>query len=148
MERDEYTDAVRRVLEGWTNSAIAKLVAAIPIIPATTKEVSLEIFVDQDGEGFLAVQLSLDGPDLYVLNRAVREHAELFETRMTESGLVPPLPLMDPSNEKFSFHDALTDCAAEWISDVWKQSDSSGLEIPVFVCSHDEYGTNLPIQLN
>ena len=96
----------------------------------------------------MAAQLSLDGPDLYVLNRAVRQHAELFETRMTENGLEPPLPLLDPFNEKFSVHDALTDCAAEWISGVWKQLDTFGLTIPVFVCSHDEYGTNLPIQLN
>lgn len=147
MERDEYIDAVKRVLEASTSSARAKLVAAIPLIPTTTKDVSLEIFVDQDGEGFLEVQLSLDGPDLYVLNQAVKDHAELFATRMSETRLEPPLPLMNPFNEKFSVHDALTDCAAEWISSVWRQLDSSSLQIPVFVCSHDEHGTNLPIRL-
>lgn len=147
MELEEYIESVRIVLEGSSERAKARLVAAIPLVPSTAKELTIDIFIDQDGEGFLGVQLSLGGPDLYVINQVIRDHSELFETRMTESGLEPPLPLTDPVKENFSVHDVLTDCAAEWISSVWKQLDSSGLKIPVFIRSHDEYGTNLPIQL-
>jgi len=147
MERDEYVETVKGVLEGATGSAKGKLVVAIPLIPTVTKAITLEIFVDQDGEGFLDVQLSLDGPDLHVLNQNISDCATLFETKVTQDGLEPPLPLMDSFNEKFSVHDALTDCAGEWISTVWKQIDSSDLKTPVFVRSHDGYGTNLPIRL-
>ncbi len=147
MQRDEYIDSVRSTLRNANDGARAKLVAAIPLVPSNAREITIEIFVDQDGEGFLDIQLSLDGPDLYVLNQAISSYAGLFVTKMTETGLDPPLPLMDPFNESFSVGDVLTDCAAEWIESVWKSIDSSAVQIPVVVRSHDDYGTTAPIQL-
>src|SRR6516162_1937077 len=108
MTREEYARQVDRILEAHQEGAKAQLMAALALIPAEAKRITFEIFVDQDGEGFLDVRLGLDGPGLYGLNQAIAQHAELFGTRMTEDGLDPALPLMSPSEEAFSVHDALT----------------------------------------
>ena len=147
MTRDEYARQVDLILEAHQQSAKARLDAALALIPAEATRITFEIFVDQDGEGFLDVRLGLDGPGLYGLNRAIAQHAELFGTRMTEDGLDPALPLMSPGEEAFSVHDALTDCAAAWVVSLWNEIDHRGINLPVDVVSHDGYGTMTPIGL-
>lgn len=147
MTRDKYIKEVGTVLEAHRPHAATELAAALALVPPKAKRITLDIFVDQDGEGFLDVRVGLDGPDLHVLGKAIEPHAQLFETRMTEDGLTPPLPLMDPFGEEFSVHDTLTDCAASWIASLWRQlSPSVGL--PVVVQSPEGYGSITPIKLN
>lgn len=67
---------------------------------------------------------------------------------MTEKGLNPGLPLMDPWDEEFEVSDALTDCAANWLVEVWKGTGITSLDIPVTIESHDQYGDLAPIELN
>jgi hypothetical protein len=147
MTRDEYMYEVNSVLDAHRHYAVSRLRAALAFVPPEAKRITLDIFVDQDGEGFLDVRVGLDGPDLYVLNKAIELYAQIFETRMTETGLAPPLPLMDAFGEEFSVHDALTDCAASWIESVWQQL-SPRVGLPVMVQAHEGYGTFTPIKLN
>src|SRR4051812_27983768 len=147
MTRDDYVRQVEGVLAEYTARAAKQLAAALALVPPNARKVEIEIFVDQDGEGFLDVRVTLDGPDLVVLNRAIASHAELFGTRMTPTGLDPALPLMEPGGEDFSVHDALTDCAAAWVSEVWRQADLTGFGLPVAIVSHEGYGTTIPIHL-
>ena len=67
---------------------------------------------------------------------------------MVDGELVPPLPLMDPFDEDFSVHNALTDCAADWLIGVWNGSESQAIWVPVSIISHDDYGTKCPIKLS
>ena len=147
MTCDEYIKEVSAVLEAHRQHAATELVAALALVPPNAKRITLNIFVDQDGEGLLDVRVGLDGPDLYVLGKAMESHAQLFETRMTEEGFTPPLPLMDASGEEFSVHDALTDCAASWVASIWRQLSPS-IGWPVVVQSPEGYGTTVPIKLN
>ncbi len=147
MTRDEYVERVNAVLEAHRQRAASELRAALALVPPKARRITLDIDVDQDGEGFLDVRVGLEGPDLYVLGKAIEPHAQLFETRMTENGLTPPLPLMDAFGEEFSVHDALTDCAAAWIASLWRQL-SPNASLPVVVQSPEGYGTTTPINLN
>lgn len=148
MTRDEYIQAVRRILDEHTERAASALAQALAIVPKKATKVALDIFVDQDGEGFLDVQVGLEGPDLYVLNRAIASYAALFDTRMTEQGLVPNLPLMDPDDADFSVQDILTDCAASWLKSVWAHTEHSCCQLPVVITSPEGYGTTVPCQLS
>ena len=87
MKRDEYIQQVESVLSEHTGQAATRLAATLALVPPKARKVEIEIFVDEDGEGLLDVRVSLDGPDLFVLNRAIASHAELFGTRMTPGGL-------------------------------------------------------------
>jgi hypothetical protein len=148
MTREKYIQEVDGVLAGYTEQAADRLGKALALVPPKTRSVEIVIFIDQDGEGFLEVRVSLDGPDLFILNKAIESHAELFETRMTDDGLEPPLPLMDPDDETFSVHDALTDRAASWILAVWQKTERANFHLPVTVVSHDGDGTLPPFKLN
>jgi hypothetical protein len=148
MTRDEYINQVEAVLIGYTEQAAKRLEAVFPRVPAEARKIEIEIFVDQGGEGFLDLQVSLDGPDLFVLNRPIASHARLFGTRMTDAGLEPPLPLMSGSDDPFSVQDTLTDCAAAWLATVWRRTDTRAVKLPVTVVSHDEYGSITPFDLS
>jgi hypothetical protein len=147
MTRDEYIREVQRVLNTATEHAASQLKHVLPLVPPRAKRMTIDVFVDQDGEGFLSVRVGLDGPDLYVLQRAITHHAVLFDTQMTELGLEPPLPLMNAGVEDFSVQDTLTDCGANWIASIWKTIDTSTTRLPVTVQSPEGYGTITPIQL-
>jgi hypothetical protein len=147
MTRDEYIQKVNAVLNEHTAQAAQRLGAALACIPAKTQKVEIVIFVDQDGEGCLDVRVTLTGPDLSVLNRAIAGHAELFGTRMTQTGFDPALPVMPARYKSFSVHDTLTDCAASWLPAVWSMTDRAGVNLPIIVVSHDGDGTIAPFDL-
>ena len=148
MTRDDYIHRVEAVLSEHTAQAAHRLSEALARVPSTAQKAEIQLFVDQDGEGFLDVRVSLVGPDLFVLNRAIASHAELFGTRMSEGGFVPALPLMEPGGESFSVHDALTDCAAAWVATAWEQADCAGFRLPIVVVSPEGYGTTTPFHLS
>lgn len=148
MTESEYTAEVRSILDGHTGEARSQLAKLPGLLPDTAKSIELTIFVDQDGEGFLTVRTALDGPDLYVINKAIEDCALLFDTKMVDGEMVPPMPLMDPFDEDFSVHDALTDCAANWLVAIWNEADHTSIGIPVTIVSHDEYGSRTPIELS
>ena len=148
MTESEYTSEVRSILAGHTDDARSQLAKLPGLLPDTTRAIELQIFVDQDGEGFLTVRIALDGPDLHVINKSIDDCALLFDTKMVDGEIVPPLPLMDPFDEDFSVHDALTDCAAEWLTGVWNGASSQGIGVPVSIVSPDGYGSKCPLKLS
>ncbi|WP_353568488.1 DUF6389 family protein [Haloferula sargassicola] len=148
MTESEYTTEVRSILDRHTDEARSQLAKLPDLLPDAARSIELTIFVDQDGEGFLTVRAALDGPDLYVINKAIDDCALLFDTKMVDGELVPPLPLMEPFDEDFSVHDALTDCAAEWLTEVWNGASSRGIGVPVSILSPDGYGSKCPIKLS
>ena len=147
MEESEYVAEVRTILGQHVDRARAQLGKLPALVPATAKSMEIVIFIDQDGEGFLDVRASLEGPDLYVLNKAIEDAAVLFETKMVDGEMVPPLPLVDPDEDELPVQDILTDLAADWLKAVWEGVDPSGIRIPVVIVSHDGYGTKVPILL-
>ncbi len=148
MTKNEYIAEVRRILAVHIEPAAVQLNEIFLLLPAQAKRITLEIFVDQGGEGFLDIRAGLEGPDLYALNQAIATHADLFTTIMAEDGLSPDLPLMDGDNEDFSVQDVLTDCGVTWLSSVWTNVHHSACPIPVEVISSEGYGTLLPYSLH
>jgi hypothetical protein len=147
MTVDEYSQEVESVLQGHTQAAASRFSAALKLIPPEAEELVINIHVDQGGEGFLGIRLNLVGQNLYVLNKAIEAYAQLFDTKMTDAGLEPPLPLMDPFEEEFSVNDVLTDLAVTWIRGIWKKVDRNGFELPVTVVSAEGYGSEAPTKL-
>ena len=94
------------------------------------------------------VRAGLDGPDLYLLNKAIDEHADIFEVKMLDEGLVPPVPMVDRDDVDFEVNDTIVDIVAVWLRAVWANVDSSRVPIPVYVEGHDDYGTVTPLELH
>ncbi|MCH8045674.1 MAG: hypothetical protein IID44_18340 [Planctomycetes bacterium] len=147
MDELEYRTILSQVLSAHLEPAVRQLTGVLRNLPAKTRGIDIEVFPDQDGEGTFSVRVGLDGPDLYVLNKAIDEWADLFCVRHTEKGLEPPVPLMEPGAESFEVNDIVVDCAAEWVQAVWQALGDPQPTVPVTVVGHDDYGTVTPLIL-
>ena len=87
MDKESYTHEVAKVLALFSGAISERYQNVMSELPQEAVAAQLYVFVDQDGEGFLDVRVSLDGPNLHVLNKKIEEKAVLFETVMTEDGL-------------------------------------------------------------
>jgi hypothetical protein len=145
MQQHEYARAVHAVLAQHTERAIMQLRRALDALPGKARAVTIDVMVDQESEGFLTVRVGVEGPDLYVLNKAIAPYASLFDTVMTETELSPDLPLMEGS--EFNVGVVLTDCAASWVREVWLQAGHPANGLPVAIVSPEGYGLSLPSSL-
>jgi hypothetical protein len=109
MKEEEYKIELRKVLDQNSSIALKNLNATIQSIPEKTKSIEIIIFPDQDGEGTFGVRVSLSDPDLYVLNKAINNTADLINVIHTSEGLKPNVPLMDPCESSFEVNDVLSD---------------------------------------
>lgn len=146
MDEAEYRAALTAELDLHTIDAASRVQAVVQQLPAKARALTFEIIPDQDGEGTFTVMAALDGPDLFVLNKSIREHARILEVKHTADGLDPPVPLLDPFAE-FDVNCVLVDVVAVWMQAVWKAAAPSSA-IPVNVIGHEGYGTVTPVNLH
>ena len=148
VDETQYRTALSQVFSEHLEIAANRLVETIRHLPIKTRAMNIEVFPDQDGEGTFTIRVGLDGPDLYVLNKAIDEWADLFDVRLTRTGLEPAVPLMEPGAESFDVNDAIVDCSARWLQQVWESIDNPQLDVPVTVVGHEGYGTVTPLVLH
>lgn len=148
MKETKYKIELQKVLNENSQESINKLNSVIPLIPEKTRSVQIIIFPDQDGEGTFGVRVVLDGPDLFVLNKVIKDFADIIDVVHTPKGLVPPVPLMDPFNSKFEVNDVLSDVVGEWVGSIWGQINSESITVPITLVSDDGWGTIFPKSLS
>ena len=148
MKETKYRLELRKVLDENTQEAVNKLNTIIPLLPLKTKSVQIMIFPEQDGEGTFGVRVLLDGPDLFVLNKTIKDFADLINVRHTPKGLTPPVPLLDPFKSKFEVNDVLSDVVGDWVYTLWDQVDSEILEVPITLVAEAGWGSIFPKSLN
>lgn len=147
MNRQDYQAALRRVLDQHFDKAQARLTALIAALPEKAREIHVGIFPDQDGEGTFSVVVSLEGPDLYVLNKAVDAHRTLFDVRHTASGVTPAVPMFGLDEPDFVVQDAIVDTAADWIEALWTNVGRGKSPLPGLIYGDEDAGTSMPREL-
>jgi hypothetical protein len=147
MEENEYRIELRKVLDENSANSIKRLNSTFQALPEKSQSPELMIFPDQDGEGTFGVRVSLTGPDLYVLNKAIEECADNIDVKHTPTGLEPNVPLMDPFDSNFEVNDALSDVVGDWLVSIWSQVDVRNVNLPITIVADEGYGQNLPIKL-
>ena len=145
MTQSEYEIELLRILRAHNAAARATLTALISALPPKAREIHFVVFPDQDGEGTFAVVASLEGPDLFVLNKAVEGHRYLFDVRHTEDGIEPEVPLFASDEAGFNVQDVIVDTAMQWVAELWETCGRSPL--PGLVYGEESYGTGEPIAL-
>jgi hypothetical protein len=147
MDEAEYRTLLAAELALHTTDAASRVRHIIENLPAKARSLAFEIIPDQDGEGTFSVQATLDGPDLYVLNKAIRPYAEVFGVRHTSEGIEPPVPYLDPFDVDFEVNEVLVDTVARWMQSVWQVASAPASMVPVSVTGHDGYGSITPLTL-
>lgn len=148
MTQSEFRAALQAVLAEHSSEAARRIQSTLTRIPPQARALAFEVFTSQDGEGMFSVRAALDGPDLYLLNKAIDQTADIFEVQMLETGLEPAVPMVDRDEVDFEVNDTIVDTVAAWLRGVWATVDSSRLRIPVHIDGHDGYGTITPLQLH
>ncbi|WP_088138839.1 DUF6389 family protein [Achromobacter xylosoxidans] len=145
MTQSEYEIELLRILRVHNAAARATLTALIAALPPKAREIHFVVFPDQDGEGTFSVVASLEGPDLFVLNKAIEGHRYLFDVRHTEDGIEPEVPLFASDEAGFNVQDVIVDTAMPWVAELWEACGRSPL--PGLVYGEEGYGTREPIAL-
>ena len=147
MDGSQYQRILLKVLGEHSVAAKQKIAGLIRKLPAKAVQIEFGIFPDQDGEGTFSVVISLDGPDNYVLNKAIEEFRTIFDVLHTPAGFVPDLPMFDPDKSEFDVNDVIVDSAAIWIKDLWDDTALGVSPIPGLIFGDEGYGTTTPISL-
>ena len=148
MSEDEFIAELSASLERQSDNAREQIPRLIGSIPQTATRLDLQIFPAQDADGFFNIRASVDGPDLYVINKAIDAHADIFDAKYTEHGIEPRIPTVDPFDVEYEVNDIVVDCAAKWLQNVWTSLGRIDCSVPVVVVGHDDYGTTTPVELH
>ncbi len=146
MNQQDYQAALRRVLDAHTDRALRTLQGLFPRLPEKAREIQFGIFPDQDGEGTFSIVIGLDGPDLYVLNKAIEGHRHLFDVVHKASGVSPKVPLF-AREPGFCVQDAIPDTAADWLEALWEQGGRAVSPLPACIYADEDYGATTPRSL-
>jgi len=147
MTQTEYATELLRILRAHGAAARATLTALIAALPPKAREIHFVVFPDQDGEGTFSVVASLDGPDLFVLNKAIEGHRYLFDVLHTEDGIEPEVPLFAPDEAGFNVQDVIVDTAMQWVAELWQVNGQGRTPLSGLVYGEEGYGTREPLAL-
>lgn len=147
MDASAYAAALRTQLDRVTDAAAAKLERIVAAAPEAAEELQLLVFPDQDGEGGFSIVATLEGPDAYVLNRAIEADRTLFEVRHGAQGPTAPVPMFAPGRAGFEVRDVIVDAASGWLEELWARSARGRSPIPGYIAGIDGWGTVAPVEL-
>ena len=125
MTQADYEAELLRILRAHDAAARATLTALIAALPPKAREIHIVVFPDQDGEGTFSVVASLEGPDLFVLNKAIEGHRYLFDVRHTEDGIEPEVPLFGSDGAGFDVQNVIVDTAMQWVGECGTPADAA-----------------------
>lgn len=148
MTENEFIAELSASLANHSDIAREQLRKLLASLPNRATRLDLEVFPAQDGDGFFTIRASVDGPDLYVINKAIEAHAYLFDAKCTERGVEPHIPTVAPFAVEYPVNDIIVDFAARWLQTVWASLGLVVCPIPVVVVGHDDYGTITPLELH
>ncbi len=147
MNSHEFITALKAELEKHSASVIGKWKKVLSVLPDETKAVSVIVSPTQDGDGVFEIFVSLDGPDLYVLNGKICEYYRLFSPVHTESGVEPCIPDVDPFDVDFEVNDTVVDTVLPWLEGLWEKVKSEKLTVPDGISGDEGYGSKSSVQL-
>lgn len=147
MEELELERQLTIELEKHSENALKAIDDVIASLPEKAVQLNFEIFPAQDGDGFFSIRAKLDGPDLYILNKAIDSVANIFSPKYVEDKIEPYIPTVDPFEIDYEANNIVVDCSARWLSKLWTQLNSANIQIPVLIVGHDGYGTITPVRL-
>lgn len=147
MDEKTYARILLKVLREHSAEAQEKLRKAISALPDRANAMEVGVHTAQDGDGIFSIVIHLLGPDLYVLNKAIRDYGLLFDVRYQDGALIPEVPLFDPSVTEFEVNDVIVDTSLIWLKELFSDYVGFPEALPVTVFGADGYGTRTPAKI-
>ena len=147
MTQQELKEKVLNVLNQNTEKTIPLIQNILNKIPSKAKSLNFDIFPSQESDGSFDIRASLDGPDLYVLNKSIEDIADIFEVKFTANGFEPSVPEVDQEEVDFDINDTLCLASMDWLKSIWENNFAS-TQIKTCVNSADDFTQLKPLWLN
>lgn len=147
MDATSYSRELLSILHEHSAQALEVLRAFDKALPEKARAIDIVVHVSQDPDGLFTVMIHLDGPDLYVLNKAIHDHRTLFAVRYTDGRVTPKVPLFDSLNPPFEVNDVIVDTCIEWVKELWIGFGGVKRDLPARVWGEEGYGTRGTIPL-
>ena len=148
MDAKSYSAELLKILKAHSDQAIKTLNAVDEILPEKVSGIMLGIHPNQEPDGMFAILIHLEGPDLYVLNKAIDAHRYLFNVKFVDGRLTPQVPMFDPFESDIEVNDVIVDTALLWLEEIWMAFDGKMKKIPTQVFGEEGYGTKTPKRLS
>ncbi|MEO9298304.1 DUF6389 family protein [Devosia alba] len=148
MDEAHYRDELLSILRMNSAKALETLQAFDAALPEKARAIQIMVHPDQDDSGMFAVLIHLNGPDLYVLNKAISNCRYLFEARYVDGKLETEVPLFDPEIVPFQVNDVIVDTAIIWVQELWKTFGGTKAGLPASVFGEEDYGTQGIVQMS
>lgn len=139
MTSDDYQSTLQHTLQAITRPALEKLNAIKQSLPEKARQLMIGIHPGQGEEGFFSIVVHLDGPDLYVLNKAIEPYRLLVEVTCIDGQMQPDVPLFAADETDFAVNDVIVDSCMAWVEGLWQQF--GGIGLPAMVYGEEGYGT-------
>ena len=152
MDIDSYQQLLRTYLRQHRSAALAVLEKLDICLPEKARKITIMVHLPQDPDGTFTVMVHLDGPDLFVLNKAIAQCRVLFSTEIVDDKTATDLPLFDPFDLPFSVNDVIVDTASVWTGELWRAVLQNPAmrrisALPALVVGEDGYGTKGAVNL-
>jgi hypothetical protein len=147
MDESEFAVELRTALERHSAAVTEKLGKVLAVLPDKTEAVSITVSPTQDGDGVFDIFVSLDGPDLHVLNKRIRDHYQLFSPIHTADGIEPYIPDVDPFDVDFEVNDIVADVVVPWLESLWTQVHSEEVHVPIGIHVEGGHGSRPSVKL-
>jgi hypothetical protein len=153
VDIENYQELLITYLRQHSSAALAVLQSLDICLPEKARKITIMVHLPQDPDGTFTVMVHLDGPDLFVLNKAIAQCRVLMSNELGEGKMGPDLPLFDPFDLPFSVNDVIVDTAAVWTGELWRAVLQNPAmrrisAVPAFVVGEDGYGAKGAIKLN
>lgn len=147
MDEITYRLKLYEAMRVCTEDAVKNIQGAIANWPEKATTFGFDTFIDQDGEGFVSILITPDGPDSYVLNRKIKEFRHIFDVKFVDGKLNHSLPLFDPDEIQFDISRVVSETALEWIKGLIEKVGKSSFPVPIRFSDCDHVSIN-PLHLS
>jgi hypothetical protein len=147
MDAESYSAELLRILRTQSKQALDTLMAVDEILPDKVSGLFLGVHPNQDPDGGFNILVHLEGPDLYVLHKAIDAHRYLFQVKFVDGKQRPQVPMFDIFDTEFEVNDVIVDTALMWLQEIWSDFHGKMKELPTQVFGEDGYGTQTPKKL-
>ncbi|MGL4321796.1 MAG: DUF6389 family protein [Paracoccaceae bacterium] len=143
-----YAAALRALLDEHAADIRKRLLAIDKALPEKAAGMMIIVHLPQDPDGSFSIMAHLRGPDLYVLNKAIDPHRDLFMIRSVARPSEPIAPMFDELELPFAVNDVLADTVIVWLQGLWPTVEADFRGICVEAVAEDDYGAQGVVMLH
>ncbi len=135
-----YADCLTEILASYDGFSRSQIAGVLSHLPEMATGLHFGIHPEQGGEGGFSVLIDVQGPDSYVINKAVSDYRYLFTVKRVPGGLNVAVPFFYSDDVDFEVNDVIADTTMEWVTRLWGLVGRGYPSLEVLAFCEDDWG--------